>query len=400
MTGRLRALDGLRGLLALYILFAHTTPFLRLPASADSAAWFLSHGRGAVEMFFVLSGMVIMRSLDTGVSRVRAGQFLLARAGRLLPVYAVALAAAVAALSYGNPFVALPWLAGSTAARDMAEADWPQPWLAHLAAHVTLTQGLLPAAILPFVEFTILGPAWSLSTEWQFYLVVAIILAFRRSGGRQTRRLARLRGSHGHARPCWGCWSICCRTNGSRGRAFLPREAWYFALGTTSHGLLTSGGRSSAWRWWALSLAVATFLEWQQTASMASAVPLLWTVCLVCEVPDTPLPFRPLATVLRAAPLQWLGGISYPLYLIHMPLQRLLLLALAPAAGGRAILFSLLWGPAAILVPLVAAVALHHWVEVPCWRWSRARASRGARPFGLALPAAGEAPIPRLPPGL
>ena len=399
MTGRLRALDGLRGLLALYILFAHTTPFLRLPASADSAAWLLSHGRGAVEMFFVLSGMVIMRSLDTGVSRVRAGQFLRARAGRLLPVYAVALAAAVAALSYGNPFIALPWLAGSTAARDMAEADWPQPWLAHLAAHVTLTQGVLPAAILPFVEFTILGPAWSLSTEWQFYLVVAAILAFSRRGDARRDDWRIFAGAMA-AIGALGMLADLLPPQWQPGRAFLPHEAWYFALGTASHGLLVSGGKYSAWRWWALSLAAATFLQWQQDPSMASAVPLLWTACLLCEVPDTPLPFRPLAVLLRAAPLQWLGGISYPLYLIHMPLQRLLLLALAPVAGGRAILFPLLWGPAAILVPLVAAVALHRWVEVPCWRWSRAHASRDTGRFSLALPAAGEAPIHRLPPGL
>ena len=36
--------------------------------------------------------------LGTGVSRVSAGQFLRARAGRLLPVYAIALAAAAVAL--------------------------------------------------------------------------------------------------------------------------------------------------------------------------------------------------------------------------------------------------------------------------------------------------------------
>jgi peptidoglycan/LPS O-acetylase OafA/YrhL len=59
-----------------------------------------------------------------------------------------------------------------------------------------------------------------------------------------------------------------------------------------------------------------------------------------------------------------------------MPVQRALMLALAPALGGHAVMFSLVWGPAAILAPLIAAYALHRWVELPCWRWSRRTAQR------------------------
>ena len=374
MTGRLRALDGLRGLLALYILAGHTAPFLCLPASAVWARSVLSHGRGAVELFFVLSGMVILRSLGTGISRVTAGQFLLARAGRLLPVYAIALTAAVVALSCGDPFHALPWLAADGPAHDIAEAVWPQPWLGHLAAHVTLTQGLLPAAILPGVQYTILGPAWSLSTEWQFYLVVAAILAWR--------------GTRYASADDWRGFAGALMAVGAVGwlvellpppwqpdRSFLPHEAWYFALGIASHGLLVSGRASATRWWWALSLAAATLLQWQQNPLMASAVPLLWIACLSCAMPAGAWPVRPMAAVLNAAPLQWLGRISYPLYLIHIPVQRLLMLALAPFVGSRPLAFSLLWGPAAFLVPLIVAYGLHCWVEVPCWRWARNRAA-------------------------
>ena len=373
MTGRLRALDGLRGLLALYILAGHTAPFLNLPSSVAWGSSILSHGRGAVEVFFVLSGMVILRSLDGKHGRLTATRFLAARAGRLLPVYAIALAAGVVALSCGDPFRALPWLASDNAAHDIAEAVWPQPWLAHLAAHVTLTQGLFPPALLPDAEFTILGPAWSLSTEWQFYLVVAAVLACRRSGAGQAgdwRSFAGVMMAIGVLGMLLGLLPVRWQA----GRAFMPHEAWYFALGIASHGLLVSGGtRASRW-WWSLSLAATILLQWQQNPVMASAVPLLWIACLLCEAPSVPSLARPLAMALNAAPLQWLGGISYPLYLIHMPVQRLLMLALAPVAGGSVISFDLLWGPAAILVPLVAAFGLHRWVEVPCWRWARDRA--------------------------
>jgi peptidoglycan/LPS O-acetylase OafA/YrhL len=387
MTGRLRALDGLRGLLALYILAGHAAPFLRLPASAAGAVAILSHGRGAVELFFVLSGMVILRSLGTGSSRMGAHQFLLARAGRLLPVYAVALSLAVAALCCGNPFRVLPWLAASTAAHDIAESVWPQPWLAHLVAHVTLTQGLLPPVALPDAEFTILGPAWSLSTEWQFYLVVGAILALHRPRSAKNEDWSVVAGAM-MVVGAIGLLADLLPAQWQPGRAFLPHEAWYFALGIASHGFLVSGGKRAA-GWWLLSLGAAVLCQWQRNPLTASVVPLLWTACLICEVPGRPPLFRPLATTLNAAPLQWLGRISYPLYLIHMPVQRLLMLAIGAAVGGRrATLFSVLWGPVAILVPLIAAYALHRWVETPCWQWSRGRVQQETRRlfFGTARP--------------
>jgi peptidoglycan/LPS O-acetylase OafA/YrhL len=80
---------------------------------------------------------------------------------------------------------------------------------------------------------------------------------------------------------------------------------------------------------------------------------------------------RPLRVFLTARPMLWFGGISYPLYLIHAPVQRLLMLALGPVAHSDWAVFTLLWGPPAILAPIVLAYALHRWVEVPCWRWSR-----------------------------
>jgi peptidoglycan/LPS O-acetylase OafA/YrhL len=375
MTGRLRALDGLRGLLALYILAGHTAPFLPLPATAAWAGAILSHGRGAVELFFVLSGMVILRSLGSGLSRVTAGQFLLARAGRLLPVYALALALAAVALSCGDPFRALPWLAADGAARDIAEAVWPQPWLAHLAVHMTLTQGIIPAAVLPNAEFTILGPAWSLSTEWQFYVVVAAILTIRQPRRAKSDDWRFFAGAM-LAVGVLGLLADLLPVPWQPGRAFLPHEAWYFALGITSQGMLVSSRTRATLWWWALSLSAATLLQWQQNPLMASAVPLLWTACLACEMPSVPRLVRPLAILLTAAPLRWLGGISYPLYLIHLPVQRLIILALAPLAGRHLVVFSLLLGPAAILAPLVIAAALHRRVEVPCWRWSRDAARR------------------------
>jgi peptidoglycan/LPS O-acetylase OafA/YrhL len=126
-------------------------------------------------------------------------------------------------------------------------------------------------------------------------------------------------------------------------------------------------------------------VSWGQTPGATLAVPLVWAACLLCEEPGLPRPaqrlLRPWSALLQAAPLQWLGGLSYPLYLIHAPVQRLLMLAVGPLAGGSWACFTLVWAPLAVLLPLAAAYPLHRRVELPCWRWSRAWATGAGTPL-------------------
>ena len=171
---RFARMDGLRGVLAVYVLLGHALPFTALPGWALSA---FSHGEAAVDLFFALSGLVIVYSLE------RFGgnfwRFMAARARRLLPVYFLVLALSMMLLTLGNPLHAMPW-AGQGAA-----AIWPMGlppefgW--HFLAHILLMQGALPQGALPYAYVTLLGPAWSLSTEWQFYLLIGLITPSRLS---------------------------------------------------------------------------------------------------------------------------------------------------------------------------------------------------------------------------
>ena len=69
---RMECLDGLRGVLAVYVLLGHMAPFAAAPRWL---AGLFSHGGAAVDMFFILSGMVIVGSLerhDCGLDTHRA----------------------------------------------------------------------------------------------------------------------------------------------------------------------------------------------------------------------------------------------------------------------------------------------------------------------------------------
>ena len=81
-----------------------------------------------------------------------------------------------------------------------------------------------------------------------------------------------------------------------------------------------------------------------------------------------------LAALLQSPPLVWLGAVSYCIYLVHEPVQRLLGVALASLVRGDAALFTALWIPGAVVLPVLAAWWLHVWVEVPAQRYGRGMA--------------------------
>lgn len=375
MSYRMRALDGLRGLLALYILAGHTVPFLWLPPDCGWLAGLVSHGRAAVDLFFALSGLVILRALEQDDRPGQLGPvpFLALRAGRLLPVYAIALGLACLGLAAGNPFAVMPWLGPDSPAHAVLEAQWPPQPAWHLATHLLLLHGVLPPLLLPGGEYAILGPAWSLSTEWQFYTLIALCLGaaprLLTQGGARATILVLLLGA-------LGCGIAALPAPWQFGHAFLPREAWYFALGMASHALLSGRMRAGDF---AIILTGTIGLSGITGGLGAMAVPIVWVVCLRAEQPKNGVD-RAWRQLLLAPPLLWCGRMSYSLYLIHAPVQRFLMLAIAPWSGGNERLFTLLWILPGVLLPLLAAALIHRGVEEPVRLWSRTRILGAARP--------------------
>jgi peptidoglycan/LPS O-acetylase OafA/YrhL len=364
---RLECLDGVRGLLAVYVMLAHMAPLAWVPAWLAWLPGLFSHGGAAVDVFFVLSGLVILRSLDAFSHQARP--FLIARAARIFPVFFPVFVFAVALQPLDPGFGAMPWIGPNSPARDIFASGWPATAWTDILAHLAMAHGLFPDAILPHAWVSFLGAAWSLSTEWQFYLL-ALLLAPRVA---KKFRLAWIFLALGAAGLAWAVWAP---DGWTFSRAFLPNKAQYFALGMAS-AVVVARGRAALPGY--LAVLAATLLLSAAQGGMTGgpgklAAPLVWTLFLLTELGGLP----PLAAILRSPVLLALGAISYPLYLVNEPVQKLLGAGLAALAGGDAILFTVLWIPGAIALPVAAAWWLHARVEKPALRWGRALASRPA----------------------
>src|SRR5438045_3788912 len=111
---RLQCLDGLRGCLAVYVLIGHMAPFAVL---ADWVQRLVSHGEAAVDLFFVLSGLVIVQSLERYGGRTEP--FLIARAVRIFPVFLPVFAFSVVVQPLPCSFDHMPWIAPDSLARNI-----------------------------------------------------------------------------------------------------------------------------------------------------------------------------------------------------------------------------------------------------------------------------------------
>lgn len=133
----------------------------------------LLNGTAAVNVFIVVSGFVITHLLL--VRNERYGPYLVRRALRIIPIYYVCLLSALILLPAQVEFHTHEWIGDHATWAHRFDAFEPR-LRDHLLWHATLLHGIVPDSILPQSAWSILGPAWSLSLEWQFYLVAPALV--------------------------------------------------------------------------------------------------------------------------------------------------------------------------------------------------------------------------------
>ncbi len=304
---RIPTLESLRGVLALWVVMGHTVGHAGYYAADLGRLRVLSSPDLAVDLFITLSGFVIFLMLDQ--QRPGYGRFIVSRWFRLAPVYLAVLALSAATLAWQQDVIAASPFSGGTVAKDaelhaQALRHLPQ----HLGAHLTMLHGAISDAVLPGTQYAILGPAWSISVEWQFYLVAPLLFLL----------VARQRW-YGL---CVVLGLVCLvRAINYGGAAFVIQQSGYFIAGILSYyaykHAVTWSAAPRLLELIAVAVCALAFNFMKEPGSL-----MAWIVIASVVIAERRglqgAPSRAVSALMHAAPLQWLGKISYSIYLLHM----------------------------------------------------------------------------------
>jgi peptidoglycan/LPS O-acetylase OafA/YrhL len=296
---QIKELVGLRGVLAWWVVAGH------LAYVFSQRVGELSFNRSAVDVFIVLSGFVIMSLLDSKREAFRP--YIVRRFMRLFPIYLVILlvsAATLGAQQYG--LASAPFETERTAGRIAALEAAQQQIFLHLAAHLPMLHGLVPTALISKVDTSIIGQAWSISVEWQFYLLAPLIFWGLVGSWRARATVA-----------CGALALFALSKVGplSSNDAFIGGSIGWFAIGIFSY----FGFKAREYSRPLLLMTIGAVGLAVFGVAVRSPGAVLWSGVMLWLVGRVPAIIQRAATAAFANPVAMvLGNISYSTYVVHM----------------------------------------------------------------------------------
>jgi peptidoglycan/LPS O-acetylase OafA/YrhL len=355
VSRRFTVLDGLRGFAAIAVVVYHLRGLFGAPGQLSSrAAWLvaaLGYGHLGVDVFFVLSGFVIAKTLSAAPITLKYfWRFLARRSLRLDPPYwasmFMALGVAIESRRFGHGSLELPSVRAVVAHLFYAQAVFGYP-------HIN-------------------SVFWTLCIEIQLYtLYCAFVGAMERWWAVKNTRNVAVATLLLFALAIG--WPIVHASSGDDRTWLIPflnefligSVVFYFSEGKLSApealGAIAVMGVAGAWKGSSAMLAAgatAAYLGWSSYRNE-------------------------LSTGLRWPLAQYLGRISYSLYLVHVPVIYTVLGLRTRVRGANTEVAALGLCVVATILSLGAAAVFHWCVEQPSQRLSRRLAlPQGAEQVG------------------
>lgn len=353
---RVEALDGLRGLAALWVLVGHAMIL------TGFAVPLISQPELGVDLFILLSGflMVFQYQLrshkEDWTAPATWAQFWVRRYFRIAPLFYVMLAAA---LIFGPAIYADRVLIDTFLGQTLQK---PERYLDggafNIFTHITFLFGLLP----DYAYRTAL-PDWSLGLEMQFYALFPLFILLVRRLGWPVASILIAAGAFATA--------VLTAKIGMKFPmpAFLPLKMHLFLSGMLVAAALTIPGQRSRQ---ALYLVLAIGFGFIPLGGKADALHFAIRALLI-------LAFYALVHLRRAGPIDaaarllgsrpghWLGELSFGVYLVHLlvmqPVTAMVIRMTGPdfGAGARFALVFVIVAPVSYAIAWVA----YHLVELP-----------------------------------
>jgi peptidoglycan/LPS O-acetylase OafA/YrhL len=308
----------LRGVAVLLVVLRHV-----FRSDVFGELWFhhINLGRMGVQLFFVISGFVIGALLTDRSSDLRTlTRFMARRMVRLSPPYFAAIALVIALYEIFRRL---------------------NPVGVYLEPRADLLLCSLAYVCYPLGLPLYLNVGWSLEIEVQFYLLACCIVPLALARGPRTTWLT----------------AVCLVAIAPLAPEVTAlRHATPFALGMAivayRRGVL--GLPTFA----LISVALGAYAGAMLTEAETGAILALGALAIALQVR-------------MPAALVWVGGISYSLYLVHVPIGASFVGAVKRGGLPMGGLWPWLWAGLAIAASIGAAWLLHRFVEAPATRWSR-----------------------------
>ncbi|CAN7580520.1 acyltransferase family protein [Pseudorhodoferax sp. LjRoot39] len=282
MNDRLGPVDALKALACVLIVWHHLAFYgsmsdLARPLAPAVVDWLFAYGRMAVQVFLVVSGFLLARSMGPGrAPSMPWAEQVGRRYLRLLVPYAGALVLAI--------------LVSDAVRSSLGHPDAPAtPTWMQLLAHLLLVQDLLG-------EESLSAGVWYVAIDLQLFALATL--------------LCRLRGPVAVAAvAATAALSLCWVNLDHRFEA----TALYF-FGAYGLGLLSAWSARSA-RPWAGLAAVAALGGLALALGWRDRIAVAWACALALGV------LQASGAMAWQAPrwVAWLSGISYPVFLVHFP---------------------------------------------------------------------------------
>lgn len=369
------AIEGLRGWLAWGVVFSHI-PYLTGFQMKGVDAPIRSLGSFAVLTFMIISGFVITHLIIEKPEPYVS--YIIKRFARLFPLFAITcvagfltsdlLALAVASdPAYADPF--------EIVIRGVAESNHKHFW-PHVATHMAMLQNLIPNWLLPYSDYAFNIPAWSISLEWQFYLVAPLVVYVLRNKPNLILALA---------------FTVAVSAIGLKKLygvepRVVPLAANFFLAGIVSR-LIYSEIVDRNWLVFVLALVIVIFPLNSNLRPF-----LIWLVVLFglsqTRAVRPNLIGRLYDFALTSAAARYFGSRSYSTYLCHYPVISLIVWSIFKYTGQvpAMLLVTLLTIPSVILVSELA----YRFIEIPGIQWGKRVSARWSVERG-ELPAASSA---------
>ncbi len=337
-SNHVRILDPLRGVAALMVVVFHYSGSILPSITPNALTDPLKFGKLGVQVFFVISGFIIPYAMVRSNYTWRGFPLFIAR--RFVRICPPSYLAMIAVILY--QLVAL-----ATLGRPVNGSVWPGLGLMPVFANLTYTVEYFHTAYYNFVF-------WTLAVEFQFYILIALMLPLLLDIRKQWLTVLLL---------------TLTLLPGFIDHFSYFRYASFFVLG------------------------IAAFLLREKRIGQPAFIALV-VFASAAAIAQRGLPpfvasFLTMAVILSNvrwdwSPTNWLGRISYSLYIIHVPV----------AYWSETIMKRVInapqheWQRLALLVfytsmSLLAAHLFYRFAEMPCLEWSK-RIGKKKRPVGAA----------------